>query len=820
MRAAVAEAHNARLEARFQQGLETRLDFESAANSQPLVVASARIAREEALRLQLESRAAVLQDALLASQRELAHLRALRERSPTPSPTPPVPAVGAVATSVAGVASSAVADFAHPAASPPDARDQTISELRFRVQERAGTALQRSVAAAAAFVQNPANDLFSAPPDCGDRLPPLLVAPPSEAPSESAPARPPIRLDWTKAPSSRPSTAVGLARWPALSNPPWAPRHVTALHAASPSGAASSPLRQPGSGRICANWRPRSRESSPSSSTAPWPTVSPHTSTRTPAPGLPWRPDTRSPATPWWASTLATFWTRRARLGATTCSTSGASGAVGTPSASSSTGLAAAAAVAARSRTSATRHSSTTPARARRCASAGSRDAPSLARSLTLLAAWGRASPSGGTTTVMVPARPSLWMRRKASGSPLEGSPASPAPVKGHSRASGGGGSRSPGAREAAAASDGTSPAARLPLPQLFVCAALLCCAAAAGASLDPSAGCMPAPSERTVAFRNTVVFNLGAGAADGVRWNARTTVPTLASLAPLRALAARRGWDIEAWLFDDSARTTLEAAEGRWRPAIAALALAPGVVSSIGASLGHFNTHICPHERNVSTRHKYLVQRISALTWAVWKGCLPQLLPMSDDLLRAYIWDCLAFETSHSVLKHTIGAIKAWHQRFGMAAPVDLPGDYRRLTTSLARFQPCPRTLQFPIHAAAVRRLLLLPFPAQPPCGGVLPPKPRGKWVRCPTCWAFLHRWFDCMAGATGTIICSRCKELGLMTTCDIWFDYDAVAGFLQFVGGAAFNIGIRKNDQFRLGHQARVGVPKDPRLDLLAAA
>jgi hypothetical protein len=158
IRAAVAEAHNARLEARFQQGLESRLALESAANSQLLVVASAHIARKEALRLELESRAAVLQDALLASQRELAHLRALRERSPTPSPTPPVPVGGAVATSVAGAASSAAADSAHPAASPPDARDQTISELRFRVQELAGTALQRGVAAAAAFVQNPANE--------------------------------------------------------------------------------------------------------------------------------------------------------------------------------------------------------------------------------------------------------------------------------------------------------------------------------------------------------------------------------------------------------------------------------------------------------------------------------------------------------------------------------------------------------------------------------------------------------------------------------------------------------------------------------------
>ena len=56
----------------------------------------------------------------------------------------------------------------------------------------------------------------------------------------------------------------------------------------------------------------------------------------------------------------------------------------------------------------------------------------------------------------------------------------------------------------------------------------------------------------------------------------------------------------------------------------------------------------------------KYEAQLLSVLTWAVWKGILPTLLPMSDDTMRAYLWDCLAFEASVPVLKHAIGAIKA----------------------------------------------------------------------------------------------------------------------------------------------------------------
>ena len=330
----------------------------------------------------------------------------------------------------------------------------------------------------------------------------------------------------------------------------------------------------------------------------------------------------------------------------------------------------------------------------------------------------------------------------------------------------------------------------------------------------------MPAPSDRTAAFRSTVVYNLGAGAGEEPRWNSRTLIPTLSSFATFRALAARRRWPIEAWLFDDGAVTALEACQGHWRPAVAALAFAPraGHVPSVAASAAAFKREVLPMALAQGTRHKYVIHRLSVLTWAVWKGVLPQLLPMSMDLLRAYIWDCLAFEASLSVLKHSLDAVKAWHRRLGFTPPADGPGDYRRLTTALARFQPTPRILKFPIHAEAVRRLLLLSLPVHPACSGVVPPRPRGKWERCPICWAFLHRWFDCLAAATATIICSRCKEAGLLQVCDIWWRYDELAGYLRFAGGAAFNVKVRKNDQFRKGHQARVGVPKDPRFDLLA--
>ena len=75
----------------------------------------------------------------------------------------------------------------------------------------------------------------------------------------------------------------------------------------------------------------------------------------------------------------------------------------------------------------------------------------------------------------------------------------------------------------------------------------------------------------------------------------------------------------------------------------------------------------------------------------------------MSTDALRAFIWDALAFESTISVLKHCVNAIKAWHRRLGMPVPVDGPGEYRRLVNCLARFQGTPRRLIFPLHARAV---------------------------------------------------------------------------------------------------------------------
>jgi hypothetical protein len=114
-----------------------------------------------------------------------------------------------------------------------------------------------------------------------------------------------------------------------------------------------------------------------------------------------------------------------------------------------------------------------------------------------------------------------------------------------------------------------------------------------------------------------------------------------------------------------------------------------------------------------------------------------------------------------------------------------------------------------FPIYAGAVRRLLRFRRPEHGPCGGF-----HGG---CTVCACYLYFRRDCLAGATATLVCSRCAEVADLQTCDLWRGYDEAAGYRQFRGGAAVNVKVRKNDQFRQGHQPRLGKARRPEHDVI---
>jgi hypothetical protein len=173
--------------------------------------------------------------------------------------------------------------------------------------------------------------------------------------------------------------------------------------------------------------------------------------------------------------------------------------------------------------------------------------------------------------------------------------------------------------------------------------------------------------------------------------------------------------------------------------PAVRELAAA---VPSVAESLAAFNRHILPMEWAPGTRGKYLTHRWTILTWAVWKGVLPRLLPMSDDLLRAFLWDALAFQASLSVLQQAIKEVLAWHDRLRLEPPLNGTRAYKRLIHSLSRFQGVQRRIFLPVYAGAVKRLMSLKLPGHPSCQGL-----RGG---CAICMRHLFARRNCLAGAT----------------------------------------------------------------------
>jgi hypothetical protein len=149
----------------------------------------------------------------------------------------------------------------------------------------------------------------------------------------------------------------------------------------------------------------------------------------------------------------------------------------------------------------------------------------------------------------------------------------------------------------------------------------------------------------RTEAFRASMRYLLGPRIAPAISWNPRTTSHTFLTFEQVRLAAAAAGLRIVRRLYADAGETALEACQANWRPAVRELAASPRTVPTVAESPAAINRHILPMERSPGTCSKYLTHRRSILTWAVRvEGRAARLLPMSDDLLRAFLWDALDF--------------------------------------------------------------------------------------------------------------------------------------------------------------------------------
>jgi len=311
----------------------------------------------------------------------------------------------------------------------------------------------------------------------------------------------------------------------------------------------------------------------------------------------------------------------------------------------------------------------------------------------------------------------------------------------------------------------------------------------------------------RITSMRALIYIAIGARHAAQIRWGPRGGIPTLLTVALLATAISEAGVDPTPLLHNDAPQTALERANGDWRPAMAALAGPDPSVESIAFLAAEFVRHVQPMERGHRTRKSSWAGWRVVLSWAAAREAFRDILPMTEEVLHAFLWDALTMGSSFSVLKSLVNAIQARHNRYRLTPPLPPGGNYSRLMKSLARFQGVPRKLLFPISRDAVVRMLRVTMPMHPDCTG-----PAGG---CSLCCHFMAVWRDCLAAIIATIGCMRPDEVSSLTVCDWWPDHDTLHGYPQFTGGAACHSIKMKNDQERKGHQRRYGKSADPALD-----
>jgi len=301
--------------------------------------------------------------------------------------------------------------------------------------------------------------------------------------------------------------------------------------------------------------------------------------------------------------------------------------------------------------------------------------------------------------------------------------------------------------------------------------------------------------------IRAEVVLAVGPTIAPRLQW-CETRIPALCSLEPLRPLIirtlnglSRDGVTIgERLILDISAPTPLERQDGHWEQALTLLPRREASESSVAGMAALFERYVRPSFQGERTRRKAWYGWRAVICWAVARDCLHSVLPMTRETLHAFLWELLRLECSHSIIKGTVNAIQSRHRFFRLTSPITpaSSGDYAALMSSMTRFQGMQPSIKYPIHKSLVKRLLRVTTDS-------------------------LAVWRNCLAGAFCTLCCLRPCEGAAIQSCDLWFEEDFAAGYVEYAGCLTVNVSKRKNDQGRRGHHPRLGRASDPSLDIV---
>mmetsp|Transcript_3245 Transcript_3245/g.9171 ORF Transcript_3245/g.9171 Transcript_3245/m.9171 type:complete len:350 (+) Transcript_3245:1501-2550(+) len=200
------------------------------------------------------------------------------------------------------------------------------------------------------------------------------------------------------------------------------------------------------------------------------------------------------------------------------------------------------------------------------------------------------------------------------------------------------------------------------------------------------------------------------------------------------------------------------------------------------------YNQELLPARTQPSTRRAYWRLWRICLTWGVAWNALDQLIPMSEDTLKAFTYAMVQCGCSPDSISQCWAAIQHRHRFFKLPAPLAGRGEFSAWRRGLRSVNGNPRNLAQPIDRHLVAELL-----------ETRPAAPRD--IR------------DKLLTVVGTIACLRTAEIAALQVCDVMFDFHVGSGGARYRGTAALRVIKRKNDSERRGHFPVLGRAQDPR-------
>jgi hypothetical protein len=261
------------------------------------------------------------------------------------------------------------------------------------------------------------------------------------------------------------------------------------------------------------------------------------------------------------------------------------------------------------------------------------------------------------------------------------------------------------------------------------------------------------------------------------LQWR-RAKTPTLESLDSIRHLVPDA--DASALLDPPAGITALELEDCRAFPSNM---IDPSVGVDSAASL--FDELLAPSALHHRTRASYYAAWRSFVSFAYLHSALPQALPASQRLLKAFLWNLLQLGYKPGSITLHMCAILHRHRTFGKPFPVS-GSTFKNWTKAFARVLGNPRQDKLAINATILKAILRLPR-------------------------ATLKDLRDAALVALGTVCALRVREICELDVCDALFDRDSS-------GVLTIRIKVRKNDTGRGGLWPRCGTAANPAYDIPA--